>query len=378
MGGAETWLAALLRRWSKTGEVRADLLVTSGNRGVFDEEARELGAALHYVRYDRRHVPSFTRELRRVLRSGGYRAIHDHQDYVSGWHFLLAGKARPAIRVTHVHNPAYQIRNNYGVTPTRRITARIGQRLVARYATHIAGTSRQAIEEWGFNAPRFARIAKGAVHCGFATSRFAGDRAAARASVCLELGWPEDAKIILLAGRIDQSADLDHSQNHKNSSFGLSVGIECCRRDVRARVIFAGAPSPAVPILEARIAEAGLTGRIRFLGVRKDIERLMLASAVLLFPSRGEGLGMVVVEAQAAGLPVLASTAVPRECVVVPQLVRFQSLDAMPSRWASDALELTAHTIDAASANQQVTESAFAIERSADALVALYREGKLP
>src|ERR1019366_7597936 len=100
-----------------------------------------------------------------------------------------------------------------------------------------------------------------------------------------------------------------------------------------------GAPSPAVPILEGHIAIAGAEGRIRFAGIRKDIERLMLASDVLLFPSRGEGLGIVAVEAQAAGLPILLSDTVPRECVVVPELVRFQKVEAGEAVWADDLLQ---------------------------------------
>ena len=53
MGGAETWLMELLRLWSNTGAVQMDFLLTSGNRGIFDDEACRLGARLHYVRYGR-------------------------------------------------------------------------------------------------------------------------------------------------------------------------------------------------------------------------------------------------------------------------------------------------------------------------------------
>src|SRR5262249_37210303 len=154
-----------------------------------------------------------------------YDAIHDHQDYASGWHFLMGAGALPPVRVTHVHNPAYQIRNNYGVTLRRRVTARIGKALVALGATHITATSRQIIPEYGFNAPRFSHLPKGALHCGFDTDRFAIDRAAARASVRQEFGWPEEVRIVLFAGRIDQSPDYGHAQNHKNSAFATSVAI---------------------------------------------------------------------------------------------------------------------------------------------------------
>ncbi|MCX6907903.1 MAG: hypothetical protein NTY01_07665 [Verrucomicrobia bacterium] len=45
MGGAETWLMELLRLWSKSGKVQMDFLLTSGNRGIFDDEAAALRLA---------------------------------------------------------------------------------------------------------------------------------------------------------------------------------------------------------------------------------------------------------------------------------------------------------------------------------------------
>jgi glycosyltransferase involved in cell wall biosynthesis len=377
MGGAETWLMEVLRLWSKSKVGRIDFLATSGTPGIFDDEARRLGAQIYYVRYGRAHLPRFAKQFRQVLREGQYDAIHDHQDYASGWHFLMGGSALPPVRVTHVHNPAYQIRNNYAVSNGRYFTAQVGKALVARYSTHITGTSRQVIAEYGFDASGFRRIPKAALHCGFDPARFLGDPVAAKASVSHEFGWPTDANIILFAGRIDRSPDLGHPLNHKNAGFAVSVGVECARRNRRVRMLLAGAPSPAIPILQGRIAAAGLDGRVQFVGIRRDIERLMLASDVLLFPSRGEGLGMVAVEAQAAGLPILVSDAVPRECVVVPELVRFRKVEAGEAAWAADLLQLVMQHRNIPAANERVAASSFAIENSASALFQLYSRGAL-
>lgn len=379
MGGAEVWLLELVRFWRRQGSeaTEIDFLATSGREGLFDEEVRRLGARIFYLRYGRSDIGSFVREFRRILKRGAYDAVHDHQDYASGWHFLMGAGALPPVRVTHIHNPVYQIRNNYGVTLERRITARIGKALVAHHATHITATSRQIIREYGFDAPRFRHLPKGALHCGFDTTRFAADRAAAHSSVRQEFGWPDDACVVLFAGRIDQSPDYGHPQNHKNSTFAVSVGIAAALQNSRLQIVFAGPLSPAVPVLEQRIAAAGLRSRFVFAGVRRDVERLMAASDVLLFPSRGEALGMVAVEAQAAGLPVLASTEVPREAVVVPELVRFRSLDTEQAIWAQDLLDLIARPPHVADANRRVAASAFAITHSAHALEELYRAGTL-
>ena len=373
MGGAETWLMELLRHWHREGENRPqmDFIATSGNRGEFDDEAAALGARIFYLRYGRSNLVSFAHSFRQILRHGEYSAIHDHQAYVSGWHFAMGAGLLPPVRLTHIHNPTYQVQKG---TPGSRLSRRIGKSLMRVYSTHITGTSRQVISEYGFDAPSFAHIPRMALYCGFDPLRFLGDRPQAKASQCRELGWPEKAKIILFAGRIDQSPDLGHPQNHKNSGFAVSVGIECGRRDPDVRIIFAGASSPAIPVLEQRIAAAGMESRIRFVGIRKDIERLMLASDVLFFPSRAEGLGMVAVEAQAAGLPVLASTDVPAECVVVSELVRFKDVEEGAAAWADDLLQLAGQPRDIQDANQRVAASAFAIENSSRALVKLYSE----
>lgn len=371
-GGAETWLMAVLRLWAQRELGQMDFLVTGGAPARFDDEARSLGARLHYAKFGRKSAFSFAGRLREVLREGRYHAMHDHQDYASGWHYLMGSGHLPPVRITHVHNPSYQILNNVGVTPSRRMAMRIGKWLVARYATRIAGTSAAVLTEYGFDAPAFRHVESGALHCGVDTRRFIADTESARQRIRASQEWPADSKVVLFAGRIDESPEIGHLRNHKNSAFAVSVVLECARRDSRVRMLMAGAKTTAIPALEERIRVAGMAGRIAFLGVREDLEALMVGADALLFPSRGEGLGMVAVEAQAAGLPVLASTAVPAECVVVSELVRFVDLESGVDAWATELLALLGDPPRAPDASSSVARSAFAIENSMQALIAAY------
>ncbi len=367
----------VLRLWSKSRVAQLDFLVTSGNRGIFDDEAGRLGARIHYLPFERRALFSFARGIRRILKNERYQAIHDHQDYASGWHFLMGLGLLPPFRITHVHNSAYQIRNNYGITPARRVTASVGKQLVAHFATHITGTSRSVISEYGFKSAQFAGIQRGALYCGFDPSRFTVDRGESRRSVLMEFGWPEDAKIILFVGRLDESPDFGHKKTEKNSGFAVSVGIECCRLAPQIRMLMVGAQNNSIISLKARVLAADLNGRIRFEDIRFDVGRLMAASDILLFPSRREGLGMVAVEAQAAGLPVLASTGVPTECRVVPELVEFREIGDGVGVWAASILKILAKPRSITNAGQQVRASKFSIENSAAALLSLYSFGRL-
>ena len=226
MGGAETWLMEVLRQWSGDSRqiARMDFLLTSGQPGLFDNEARRLGANLFYVPFQKKHLFAFARELRRILRDGAYDAVHDHADYISGWHFLLGLGRMPAIRVTHVHNPSYQIHTNYGLTLSRRLSTRLGRRLVSKCATVALGTSRQALDEYGFFASPLLRLPKRVLHCGFQLSRFNGDPKSVSAALCKEFGWPPETPVILFAGRLDESLEFDHPRNHKNSGIrGLDL-----------------------------------------------------------------------------------------------------------------------------------------------------------
>lgn len=378
MGGAETWLMEVLRLWSASGAGEMDFLLTNGTRGVFDDEAARLGAQLHYLPYTRRGARRFATGFRRLLRDGQYDAIHDHQDYSAGWHLLMGLGVLPERRIVHVHNPSFGIRDTYGITPARRLTARTGKALVGMLATQLTGTSRQILTEWGFDAPMYRALPKGALHCGFSTSRFLGDHATAKASLCDAAGWPRAAKVLLIAGRIDASPDLGHPKNHKNSGFALDVALACMRRDPLMRAFFAGERSAALPVLESRVRAAGRAGHVLFAGVRDDVHRLMVGADALLFPSRGEGLGMVVVEAQAAGLPVFASDVVPRECVVVPELVSFHPVAEGADAWAERVLARVGGRRDIAEANRRLSVSPFNVVHSAQALEVLYRSGKIP
>ena len=374
IGGAETWLMELLRHWSKTGAARMELLATSGERGIFDGEAIQLGARIHYVSYRRTNLPRFLKQFRRLLADGRYDVIHDHADYVSGWHFLMGAGRLPPSRVTHVHNPWLHIEANYGVSVPRRFTAIAGKRLVHLLATDVCGTSAEILRQYGFDPGAASGPAVSVAHCGIDVAKFNAPRQEDRESVLREFGWSQDSNIALFAGRLDRALVFDHPQNHKNSWFAVNVARAAAAKDPTMRLLMAGAGDEPRRQIESHIRSWGLQGALRVLGVRDDVPRLMRASDALLFPSRQEGLGMVAVEAQAASLPVLASTAVPRECVVIPELYEALSLSAGMDVWVDALLKTTRKQRPSLESCRAALESSpFSIANSAGRLERIYR-----
>ena len=177
IGGAEVWLIALLRHFRECAEqigvrVLSDVFLTGGLEDELDEEAKNLGVRLIYARYSRRTLPSFIATWRKTLRDGDYSAIHDHQEFSAGWHFLFGGGRLPPVRIAHLHNPMGH-QESYGSGIIRRQTIVLGNCLIARIASHLLSTSRQLITEQGFDDFAAAKhLKKETVHCGFDARSF--------------------------------------------------------------------------------------------------------------------------------------------------------------------------------------------------------------
>ena len=110
-----------------------------------------------------------------------------------------------------------------------------------------------------------------------------------------------------------------------------------------------------------------------FLGPRADIPRLLLAMDAFLFPSLFEGLGLALVEAQAAGLPCLISDSIPLEADVVTGLIQRLPLNAGVQAWAHALTALIANRrISRENSLALVENSDFNVERSLEKLYELY------
>jgi glycosyltransferase involved in cell wall biosynthesis len=380
MGGAETWLMSLLRYFRNPDvllpfNVETHILLTGGLRGELDDEAIRLGATLHYIPYGRKNLPGFARRFRRLLADNRFDVIHDHQDYSAGVHFLLGLGHLPPVRIAHVHNPAYRL-VEHSTDNFSRVAGAAGKQILKLVGAKVAGTSEKLLIEYGFSVDPKLRNAARAVYCGFDSRPYQANRSECRDALRHEFGWEAADKVILFVGRLGGDELAVGGRSHKNPMFALDVFMRCFSRSRDLRIVFAGEKGPMHTRLQSIVDEEKLSGVVQFPGIRSDVPRLMLGSDLLLFPSSAEGLGMVAVEAQAAGLRVLASDGVPSECVVDPALVRFLSLEAGASAWADAVLELLSlPQPDHMESNGRVGVSRFSIATSARDLLDLYSGG---
>jgi len=296
-GGIETMIMNYYRKIDRR-RWQFDFLVNRAEEGAYEKEIKALGGRIYRMgaMYPWRYV-SYRREFLEFLAAHPeYQAIHSHLEERSYWPLRLAQKAGVPVRICHAHN----------VYPFRVASPKGYFRQWFRYGLRGRGiaTLRLACSghagEWLYGKGSRYQIVTNAIDLdglSFAAS--------ARAAVRRELGIGEDVRVAGFVGRLVPQ---------KNPEYALRVFAGLKNREAW-RLVLVG-KGELRSALAAKARELGVEKLVVFAGEVPDTAKYCAAFDVLLMPSRYEGLGMVAVEAGAAGLQVIASTEVPAEANV--------------------------------------------------------------
>jgi len=132
---------------------------------------------------------------------------------------------------------------------------------------------------------------------GIRLDRFKPASVAGRQALAAELGWPEGSRIIGTVGRLQPVKD--HAL--------LLRAFAKVRMQVPEAVLAIVGDGPLRGALEAQAGQAGLSDAVRFLGDRHDVPRLLTGMDVFALSSVSEGYSIALLEACAAGLPIVAT-----------------------------------------------------------------------
>jgi len=230
-----------------------------------------------------------------------------------------AKKVGIPVRITHSHSTA-------GKGETKRNLMKYALRPFAKmYPNQYCACSHYA-GQWLFGNKFYASGKVNLVRNAIDTNAFAyneADRAAARA----ELGIGEQ----LVVGHVGRF------MWQKNHEFLIEIFAELHKLHPSSTLLFVG-DGPRREEMKRMVADKGLAKNVLFVGIRRDIPRLMQAMDAFVLPSRYEGLGIVAVEAQSAGLPCYLSKEVPIEAVLTNQC-KSLSLEDSPGVWARQIID---------------------------------------
>jgi glycosyltransferase involved in cell wall biosynthesis len=218
------------------------------------------------------------RQLAALMRRERVEVVNGH-NATGGLYAALAARMAGvpvAFRTEHTihfrgrHSPLYPVLEPLATALTRRVVC-VCQAVLESHASRLPWAAR-----------RFVTVANGISPAPHTRPREAVRR---------ELGLAPEERVALTIG----SLSPQKAQDRLLAAFAIAASAE-----PRARLLVAG-EGPRRALLERRIAELGLPGRVRLLGDRDDVADLLEAADLFVLSSRREGLPITLIEAMRAG-----------------------------------------------------------------------------
>ncbi len=320
-GGVESVIINYYRNIDRT-KIQFDFLCNSYEKVAYEDELIDLGGETFHFPARSKNFLKYRRELTKFFAENAnkYDAIWVNICSLANIDYLkLAKKYNIARRIIHCHNS----QNMDG--KLRGILHKWNRRKLSVYATDYWTCSTDA-SEWFFEKPLLSKVVE--IHNAIDIDKLSYSTQK-REQIRKQLGY-ENYYVIGNIGRL-------HFQ--KNQSFLLDVFKEVLERDRKARLILVGQGEDE-ELLKAKAKALGIVDQIYFAGVQYDIQGWLSAFDLFLFPSVFEGLGIAALEAEANGVPVLASNVVIPEETKINSNFSFFSLDSSAQEWAKEILTI--------------------------------------
>ncbi len=299
-GGIENLIMNIYRNIDRD-KIQFDFLVHRSKKGCFDNEIRELGGKIYVTPpfNPLRHYQYINGIRGVLLNHPEYKIIHCHSE-LNMWPLRIAAKAGIPVRIAHSHNSKTSVDLKYFFMKYQQLT-------IKKYCTHMFMCSEEA-GKWAFGDKGIKSENAYIVKNGIEADKFGYDPAI-RKTVRAEFGI-ENKFVIGHVGRF---------MKQKNHTFLIDIFDEVLKRRSDA-VLFLVGEGELEDEIRNKVKRLNIEKNVIFTGARNDVNRLYQAMDVFVFPSLWEGLGIVLLEAQTAGLLCFISDVVPKDSYVTNNL----------------------------------------------------------
>jgi glycosyltransferase involved in cell wall biosynthesis len=312
-GGAETMIMNFYRKLDRE-KFQFDFLVFHEERGDYDDEIEKLGGRIYrlpvFLIYN---YVSFRKHIKQFFKENYWPIVHGHIRS-SAAIYLSEAKKHRSYTIAHCHSTDssnWLIRMMFHVL-TYRIRYVADYFLACSTEAGIAGFGKNVVSSDCFD------VLFNAIDCGlyqYTEKRHAD----------LKKKYNLQNKYVI--GHVGRFATA------KNHDFLINIFQKLEQMDDDTVLILVGKGSLEEKIRK-KVAQNHLQDKVIFMGLRKDIPDIMNLFDLFLFPSLYEGLGIVGIEAQAAGLPCIFSDTIPMNAIVTDNVTRI-SLNAPIVEWVN-------------------------------------------
>lgn len=337
VGGIENQLMHLLRNADKS-RFQIDFTSTIPN-AYYRGEIEALGGRYLVIPHMAHSNPfPYCKALYNIMKEGQYDIVHSHELFHSGIVLLVAALAGVPGRFAHAHN--WQDGDGSGKRRSvlRGLYNSLMRRLILSCSTHQLACSTLA-GKFLYGEKCLQKDSYHLVFNSVDTGKFLDAYDQQETGEFCD-GWVN----VLQVGRVTRV---------KNQLFLTEIAGEFRRQKKNIRILCAGSgDADYMELVQRVIEEKGLQQHIQMLGVRSDIAPLMRKSSAFVLPSQYEGMPLVLIEAQASGLPCVIADTFSHEVDFEMGRIHWLPLNGNAAQWA-DAIE-NALTMGRASRDQVV------------------------
>lgn len=286
-GGAEKLIEDTLPLINQYSDVKIELLILTGNNNVFDEKLKNSGINIYNLESMNIYNPINIFKIRKFLKNNSYDLIHIHLFPTFYW-VTIANMLnfRNKIPLVMTEHSTYNRRRKYKFF-------KIFDKFIYNQIDKVISISKDT----QLNLKKWLDINKDdnkfeIINNGINTKKFKNAKSYKKND--LLNGYSSGDILITMVGRFSEQKDqktLIKATNHLPNEFNLIlIGEGNLKSDC-----------------EKLVEDLKMNDRVHFLGFRKDVERIMKTSDIIVLSSNWEGFGLVAVEGMAAGKPLIAS-----------------------------------------------------------------------
>lgn len=364
VGGIENQLMHLARNANKE-EFQIDFTSTMKD-AFFRKEIEELGGNFILIPEMKWSRPwEYCMAMYRIMKEGQYDVVHSHELFHSGITLALAKMAGAPCRFVHAHNWCDGDGTDRKRSWIRQLYNTVMRWLILKYSTVQLACSTWA-GRFVYGEKYLHKKSYHLIYNSVDTEKFLNNYEKEENGEFCEDDWVN----VINVARISVV---------KNQTFLVKIASELKKRGTNIRILCAGnGDEKDVEQVKAMIANENVHDHMQLLGVRTDIDVLMRKSNAFILPSKYEGMPLVLIEAQASGLPCIVADTFSQEVDFGLGKVNWLKLEVGVTAWADAVMDaVSKERASKKDVEKIVSEKRFDAKMFAETLCELYQQDYL-
>lgn len=358
-GGIQSLVIDWVSKFNKE-KIQVDfLLLDDGNKYELEEKLKKIGCNVYKLTGIWINSPiDFIKEAKSLNKffdeHHDYKVVHLHSSSKNYMVLKYAKKYGIPVRIAHSHNIDFQTKN-----PIKKLYGNFLKPKLEKYSTDFFACSKDA-GKWLFGQEIIKSNKFKIIHNAIDYDKFKYNEKY-RKDRRKEFGFNENDIVIGHVGRF---------VNQKNHKFLIDMFNECYKKNNNYKLLLIGSGQLENKIKE-KVKILNLEKNVVFAGFREDVNECIQAMDIFAFPSLFEGLGLVLVEAQASGLPCFATKATIPDEVKINE--NFKFIDLQLNKWIDHILKCNLNRIET---KENIMKNNYLINDTIQQLENIYIIGK--